>query len=283
MRNNCMRLNVIVEETARPILPNDAQSEIQEWLDQPGRVCAQGYAAAGYCWLRWPGLATFRFDQTESVVVFPEKLLSAVLIDDLFKRSVYPLILQSRGIEVLHASGSLISNGVMAFCAEAGTGKSTLVFNLGRRGYPIWADDAVTFDQVEDTFVSCRLPYSLRLLPDAVSYFGEMNTAKAYGPNLSNTEKDFDVKPLAAVCIINRVDSINWEILRLKPSEAFTALLQHGYYYSTPNPAHKQAMLKHYLNLIDRVPIYQINFKPGFEFIDDLVNGIDGLITELAK
>lgn len=282
MQNNCVRLNVIVDETARPLLPNDAQSEIQEWFDAPGRVCAQGYAAGDFYWIRWPGLAVFRFNQTESVAVFPEKSLSEAFIHDLFHRSVYPLILQSHGIEVLHASGTLISKGVIAFCADAGTGKSTLAFSLAQRGYSIWADDAVTFDQIEDTFVSSKLPYSLRLLPDALSYFGGISKAEDSAAFLSSAEKDFVLKPLAAICILNRDNSINWDILRLKPSEAFTGLLMHAYYFAVPDPAHKQAMLTHYLALIDRVPVYQINFKPEFELINDLLNGIDRFINELA-
>jgi hypothetical protein len=56
----------------------------------------------------------------------------------------------------------------------------------------------------------------------------------------------------------------------------------HAYYFAVPDPAHKQAMLTHYLALIDRVPVYQINFKPEFELINDLLNGIDRFINELA-
>ena len=48
-----------------------------------------------------------------------------------------------RGWEALHASAVLSPQGVVAFCAGSGTGKSTIARGLSERGYQLCADDAV--------------------------------------------------------------------------------------------------------------------------------------------
>src|SRR5829696_203522 len=48
-------------------------------------------------------------------------------------------------LETLHASAVVAPAGVVAFCARSATGKSTLAASLHRRGYDLWADDAVVW------------------------------------------------------------------------------------------------------------------------------------------
>ena len=56
---------------------------------------------------------------------------------------VIPMVLNHRGIEVLHASSVLISNEAVVFVGNGGYGKSTLAASLMKQDYPLISDDAV--------------------------------------------------------------------------------------------------------------------------------------------
>jgi len=82
-----------------------------------------------------PGLATFRFDsQSCNVTAFVDSPDCPDSVLDAFRRAVLPMALQARGLEVLHASAVRTPRGVLALCAVAETGKSTLACGLSQRG-----------------------------------------------------------------------------------------------------------------------------------------------------
>src|ERR671935_59558 len=63
------------------------------------------------------------------------------------------------GREVLHASAVITARGVVAFCAVSTTGKSTIAYQFSRRGYGIWADDALAFDGADRGVTALWLPF----------------------------------------------------------------------------------------------------------------------------
>src|SRR5205823_1705698 len=99
-----------------------------------------------------------------NVEVIAQTRESSELVDDLFRTAVVPLALQVFGYEVLHASAVRTESGVSAFCGLSGTGKSTVAYGLSRRGYPLWADDAVVFSAVDEGTTHCfRIPFAFHL------------------------------------------------------------------------------------------------------------------------
>src|SRR5216683_4740684 len=160
-----------IVESAAPSLP-DASNETQEvWHDDRGMLCAYGGIEGRRCWMHFPGLASFSFDpDSEDVTATAPPTTERDVLIATFQRAVLPMVLQARDTEVLHASGVRMPRGVMAFCARSGTGKSALAFGLGRRGYRMWADDAVAFAASGPQVKALPLPFALRLRPDAVAY-----------------------------------------------------------------------------------------------------------------
>lgn len=57
--------------------------------------------------------------------------------------SVYAAAASINGFYPLHASAVAVGGQVMAFTGPAGAGKSTLIAELGRRGYPMVCDDTL--------------------------------------------------------------------------------------------------------------------------------------------
>jgi len=264
--------------------PEASQSSIQEWTDETGRIIAQGYSDKGYHWLHWPDYATFRFNDSNDVDVINVANTSQEIISDLFYRSVYPLILQSRGIEVLHASAISTSNGVVAFCADSGSGKSTLAYGLSRRGYQLWADDAVAIEINGNHLSAVQLPFSIRLLPDAAAHFQQVNPLSSALRNISYSgPENYPASPVLAICLLNRHETTKVDAHPVNPADAFPRLLSQAYYYQIPDPTHKQTMMKHYLDIVDRIPIHQLDFPVGFEYFDTVLDQTEKIINQSVE
>src|SRR5687768_1434952 len=121
-------LSIAVTGTPAPPLPDAASDDVEVWYEPDGRtVAALGHADGGEgWWLHMPGLASFRFTDTGDVVAVDRRGAAEARIRDAYQRSVLPLVLQARGLEVLHASAILTHRGVLALCAMKETGKSTI-------------------------------------------------------------------------------------------------------------------------------------------------------------
>src|SRR5829696_6052636 len=203
-----LKLTIARAGAANPQPPDVAGSDVADvevWRDHDGTVLAYGHIVDGLHWMYLPGLASFCFGQdVEGVMALPHWPVREDLILDTYYRTVLPMALQVRGLEVLHASAVLTPRGVVALCAVSGTGKSTVAFGLSQRGWPLWADDAVVFETSESGARAIPLPFGTRLRPAAAAFF------KKY------TEQDIVVAPprpylgeeqrvpLATLLILNR-------------------------------------------------------------------------------
>src|SRR5919204_5174128 len=95
-----------------------------------------------------PNLGPFRFtaasDEPVRATVRPD--VDAAVVEDAYRRMVAPMVLQVRGLEILHSSAALVGGRVAAFCGTSESGKSTMAYAFSRRGHHLWADDAVAFE-----------------------------------------------------------------------------------------------------------------------------------------
>ena len=92
-------------------------------------------------------------------LVEPDPAASRPLVIDWYRRAIAPMALQLLGMQVVHASAVLTDEGVVGFCAHSQTGKSTLAYGFGRRGYELWADDALAFDVVDGDARALPFPF----------------------------------------------------------------------------------------------------------------------------
>jgi hypothetical protein len=246
------------------------------WRDLQGRPCAYGHSVNGHHWMQWPSLASYRFDDDGSeVVAFPAASGRTDVIIATFQRMVLPLALQRRGLESLHASGVVIGGRVAVFCAVSGVGKSTVAYALSRRnGYAQWSDDAVVFEVGAAGVDALALPFDVRLLPETV---GGLAGLPAIRPPVLPAQEG-DRAPLGAISVLVRrpADDPNTrpEITRCTGAKALTAVLEHAHCFSLTDAARRRRMLEHYLELVERVPVYEIRFSPGLENLAELTDTI---------
>ena len=281
---------------ADPWLPpalDTANPDIELWRDNDGTICAYGGSLNGTCWMHLPGVATFNFsDANSQIVATADASVARDRIVDAYYRTVLPLALQTRGIEVLHASAVSMHGGIVALCGIKETGKSTIAYALSRRGHSLRADDAVPFTRSGDVMQALSLPFTMRLRPASAAFFGrngmsERNSphADAQGlvllaPELLTPER------LAAVFVLERnssalsttVPSIN----RLVGAPAFLSALTHAYCFSPNNGEQTARMVQHYLDLAANIPIFEIRFGAGLRWLPAITSAIEEMVAAVA-
>jgi len=250
---------------------------VQVWQDELGRELATCYAIDGRYWVDVPGVARFGVHgPSDAVEAIPYASAAAEEIDDVYNDSVLPLVLHVHGAEVLHASAVHSPQGVVAFCAVSGTGKSTIARGLSERGYPLWADDAVAFEVSGPAVNAVSLPFRMRLRPDAASFFARDRVARRI--DLGGSDQLDRSASLAALCVLKRepgLTSGGVAVRTLQASSAFPALLEHAYCFSLLDAERKRRMMERYLVVSARVRILEIRFAAGLEHLPSMLDRIE--------
>lgn len=238
----------------------DRTSWSEVWRDRQGAVCAYGGNdddGSGF-WLRVPGIGVFVIPSVGEVVLGePETCGSGELLEDAFRRTVLPLALQARGLEVLHASAVYDSRGVVGLCGISGTGKSTLAANLTSFGCEPFADDALAFSTRDDdqAVEAISVPFVLSV-DDATSVLLPRVSLPPHAP-------------LRAICVLER-GAGKTVVHRIGASEAFTEVLRHAYAFTLADFTRTALLVNGYFDLVERVPVLRVRFAPDPARIQEL-------------
>ena len=269
----------------RPASTLNSRSEI--WRDNEGAVCAYGEILGEEYWMHLPGVASFRFssrgDEISAAVASDAK---EEFILDAYRRSVLPMAFQVCGREVLHASAVRTGAGVVAFCGISETGKSTIAFGLSRRGYTLWADDAVAFEISDGGSLAISLPFDIRLHPSARELFDLRPSPPPTGADDDYPPPGLESAPLMAVCVLRRVDDAAAPPVaarRLSPPEAFGAVLAHAYCFTLQDGERKRRMMHQYLDLVAGIPIFDICFQSDLANLPKVLDLIEQVVEESAQ
>jgi len=281
-----LQLTIASGAARRPAAPDLDDARVQIWHDKNGALFAYEYHLAGANWLYFPQVAYYRFQSAaDGVIAFPEPAASTEIVWDMFYRVVLPVALQALGGEALHASAVVMQQGVVAFCADSETGKSTVAYGLRRRGYDLWADDAVAFEIVGQTIRAIPLPFLIRLRPASAAFFDVDTTVRQRLLHPDRVERrKTEPLPLVAVCVLRRepeIDSV--AIDRLSLAEGFGAVIHHAYCFDLDDLGRKRLMMQRYLSLTARVPVFHVRFKPGLSQLPAMLDGIEQVIDQGAQ
>jgi hypothetical protein len=255
---------------------------VEVCLDARGDLLAYCRAENGALRVDLPDLASFFYERGAGHVrAMPHRPLSPGFILDTYHHCVLPLMLPALGTEVLHASAVVGTGGVAAFCGVSGTGKSTIAVALARRGYAIWADDAVAVDTAEPGPTAIPLPFTVRLRSDSARFLaaaGERGTSATAAPAAT------EPAPLAVLCMLRRTPDATAIVAveRLDAAAACRATLAHAYCFSVNDPAQKRRTISNYLTMTGRVPAYEIRFRPGLEHLPAVLDAIEAIVGRAA-
>jgi hypothetical protein len=268
-----------------PILA--ANPGVEVWRDLDGRIAALAERRDGTLRLSIPGVALYELGAGSAVVrALADDESDRHRVIDQFYRTVLPLALQARGYEALHASAVRGPAGVIALCATKESGKSTLAYALGERGYSVWADDAVVFRAGAEGVAALEVPFDLRLRPESAAHFGQSRHVPGTRARRDGREPiTLAPAPLAALFVLERSrdpagPNVAPRSRRLTGGAAFTALLTHAYSFGIDEPERRQRMVEQYLALAARVPVHELRYGTGLEqlpaILDELERALAG-------
>jgi hypothetical protein len=214
---------------------------------------------------------------TGQVVAVTRSAIEEGRVRAIYRRVVLPFLLQALGYEMLHASAVRTERGVVAFCGDSGAGKSTLAVGLSRRGYPVWADDALLLD-ASAGIRALPLPFDVRLRRDSAELF-------RLGWRADTTSRDWpgieqDPVDLVAVCVLSRVaipGGIEVTACR-RGATALTALLAHACAFNLADLDRKRRMVAQYLAVAAQVPVFEVCVEAGLDRLPGLLDQLEARV-----
>ncbi len=238
------------------------------WLDAQGKRIAHSQSDGSRHWLTFDDHAVFTFtDDASHVTGAPMSATSVKALRATYNKNALPLIMQSRGCQVLHASAVITSAGVVAICGQREAGKSTFAYELGLRGREPWSDDAVVWLRESADVFALRLPLALAPRPrtDGITHRESRLKAPAF--------HDGQIHRLAAVIVLSTEQSANAKsIEKLLPNMAFRTLLQHANAFDGRSSGQVR-LFSDYVKFCARVPIYEVSIRHAN--LDDAVTQMD--------
>ncbi|MDP8909395.1 MAG: hypothetical protein M3N47_09850 [Chloroflexota bacterium] len=167
------------------------------------------------------------------------------------------------GFDLLHAGAVHTSAGVVAVAAQSGGGKSSLVAELVRRGYPLFCDDVLVLDRGPDGPCSHPGP-PLMNVPVSPERFpvGEIGSVLGTFGDEAWVAVDHvasGVRPLAAVCLLERAPQVTTQVQRLAPSPLH--LRAHVYPLRVPRERDRRRF-ELLADLVEAVPVLRLCAGP---------------------
>jgi len=261
------------------------------WNDGANGPVAFGATRDEWHWLRLVGAGTFRFPVTSpastiSADVIPEPGVRRELVVDTYYRSIVPLALQAYGFEALHGSAVAVSGGVVALCADRETGKSTIAYALQRRGHDVVADDSVVLTVPHAAEGACvtvhPLPFALRLRGPTADHF-DVQERRAATVDKTTFRPLGESLNLSAIVLLAKSDTgTAVQLARLGANEAFSAVLAQAHAFTLDHGDRKRAMMRSFLRLVDRVPVYRLTYPTGLEYLDGICEQVESVAATSA-
>ena len=267
----------------RAPMPDESDPATLVWVDYAGTPSAYFYRSDDEYWAYLPAVGAFRSGRDGRILAVPGEGVPESLVVDTYRRTIVPMTLQLLGRQVLHASAVETRAGVIAFCADSQTGKSTIAFGLSQRGYRVCADDALAFETTSAGVQVFELPFSIRLRPASAQYFDSpVPPAPELGPDglISVGEK---AAPLAALCVLTRQpEGERVRLARLEADAVIKRLLPHAYCFTLLDPELKRKTVEEYLRLAALVPVYEVRFAAAIAELPSLLNEIERVLIREA-
>jgi hypothetical protein len=246
-------------------------TEVARWEANDGLVLI-AYAGEKQRWITVPGVATYVFDGSGTATATSASGADEDLVYDVWTRSVLPLVVQSRGTQVMHASAvRRPDDSVAAFCGRTSAGKSTLGAALMSLCHvEMVADDALGFQVEESRVTAIPLPFRLRLRPRSAAALGM--------PTVALERNGAKTSPLAVVVLLTPVSSGPPHFSRIRGAEAVGALMPHAYCWNLSD--RKGALVSDYADLCGIVPVFRCTYQQSINKLGELVQAVETFLAQ---
>jgi hypothetical protein len=148
-----------------------------------------GKVADGYL-IRFRALADFFVDDAgREIIGTAEPGTATDTLRHLLLDHVFPLVLNLRGEDALHATAVVTPHGVCAFTGETGTGKSTLAASFAQAGYPVVSDDCLVIAERDGRLLAVPAYPGVRLWEDTCAVFAPEADARSCVAQYSDKQR----------------------------------------------------------------------------------------------
>jgi hypothetical protein len=286
-----LRLTIAsADDSIEPPRWDDGEPAVRAQRNLDGSVWAYSYADGTERWMHVPGIASFRFGSCgEEATVVPEPgtpPVSREIIEDTYQRAVLPMALHAHGDEVIHASAVLTEDGVVAFCGQSRSGKSTVAYGLHRRGCRVWADDTLVFDASAEIIQAIPYPHRLRIRAEAAEYFDLRELRRRDTSSWTKLEQaQAEPAPLACVFLLERDEQASTpvETVRLTPAQALARVIEHAYLFRLDDAERTRQMIGKYLVLATQVPAFRMQFRAALDQLPDMLDQAESIVRVVAS
>jgi hypothetical protein len=221
--------------------------------------------------------------QMGGVLVSPAAGVELSTLAVFIQGSAWSALEYLRGHVPFHASAVRLSDGVVAFCAPPGAGKSTLAARLSLLGHDLFFDDLGLVEVDQETPVLQHVVRQIRLCPDAAARLGYCDSSDPSTwpagtescrklARLLETPTNFPrTLPLRAIYLLRWGDL---HLQRLRGSEAVRALVAMATY--RPRFIEQLGIWGHhwqfYCKLAAKAPVYALHRPKNWDVQSEIEN-----------
>jgi hypothetical protein len=234
-----------------------------------------------------PGIGRFLIEYGKQILVEPEAGVEEKMLSPSILGTAMSVLLQQRGLLVLHASSVAIDHQAIAFMGGAGWGKSTLAAAFHAKGFSVLTDDVmpIRIDQGRCTVIPAFPQFKLwhqtaEVLGHDPSHFPAIHPRS---PKLSYTFVDgFQQNPLALKRIYVLAKGENHQIIPLPAQEAFVELVRHSRAVNVMTRSNAIAThTQRCFELVKQVSFCRFIRKPSLAELSNLVKLVEDDLEQL--
>jgi len=227
--------------------------------------------------LRCQGLVTFLVSNDgDDVECHPDAPVPTETLRHLFLDAVFPLILNLKGHDALHATAVDGPDGCCAFLGHSGIGKSTLAAALVRRGWQLVCDDCLHFDSGTDRVTVVPGYGGLRLWPDSIeAAFNDGSLLRTMQDRQKRRVQVAGMSPASPVRLprlylvtsARGTDDSRIRIEGVPPRNAFMELVRHAFRLDLGDRSMLARQFRSLQRLVECVPICRLIYPREFEHL----------------
>ena len=199
---------------------------------------------------------------------------------------VLPFALNLRGVVTLHGGAVLLPKGAVAFVANSGTGKSTLISTLNSYGFPIVSDGVIAVNDIEGEFHMFAGPPYVRLTQESLDHLmPHLPTSREVEPDYDKFKVSFlrdsqavgtSPIPLQAVFLLDRSNEPDSpiHISTLPPMNALPTMFGRTTNIALLERSYLKQQFSFLSRLVGQVPVRRLEYPSWLDSIPDVCAAI---------
>jgi hypothetical protein len=232
-----------------------------------------------------PKVGTFLICNGNEVIVEPLPDVDDRILRPCILGSAMSVILQQRGLLVLHASAVLMQGEAIAFLGTSGSGKSTTASAFMKHGYPVITDDVLAIQFKDGIPVVIPSYPFIKLLPDAVAALGhDLETFPLLNRTTTKRIQTFENSYLHNVYPLGKIYALaisdRHEVQDCSSTEPLLSLVNHSRALNAlTDPESKKHHFQQCSEIVKSIPFRILHRKPGLDDLSVIVRQVEADIS----